>query len=258
MPYFLGRAMKQFYPSAKVLLCGEGADEFFIGYPLFLDSKCFWSSSIDALRAICPERTTDSPLLRQVWQWESMRPEEAWFSIVDMFQRDQLVNLHLVPFDHGTMAHGVECRVPFLDYGVVQFIQRMPAHLRVLGKTTKVLLRILLAQALGRHSATARTLLTRSSSPAFLTTVRCRDWLKQFVRANLTHKLADSPLVKLAIDEENFFWLGSVAIIFMKHRGQIDGMRFADLANEVFTEVTNTTAALGNPVRPEKNGAGRS
>jgi asparagine synthase (glutamine-hydrolysing) len=235
-PYFLGRAMKRFYPSAKVRLCGEGADEFFIGYRLLLEDADYRAKSLSALRGFPSELTIQSSLLRQVWQWESMDREEAWLSLVGMFQREQLVNLHLVPFDHGTMAHGVECRVPFLDYGVVQFIQKVPARLRVFGDTTKVLLRILLAQTLGRDSVLVRALLTRLPSPAFFSTLGCRQWLNDFLREKISSsKLGRSELVKFAANDENLFWLASVATIFLKHRGHIDGMRFADLAHEVLT-----------------------
>lgn len=235
-PYFLGRAMKQLYPSAKVLLCGEGADEFFIGYPLLLDSEYFWSSRLNTLCDFPAAQAAESPLLRQVWRYKSMGREAAWRNLVDMFQRDQLVNLHLVPFDHGTMAHGVECRVPYLDYGVINFIRRVPAHLRVLGSTTKVILRILLAQALGPDTSLAQSLLTRLPSPAFFSTLGCRHWLREFLREKLPHsRLAQSELASFAKDEESLFWLASVAIIFLKHRGRIDGMRFHDLADEVFS-----------------------
>lgn len=235
-PYFLGRAMKELYPSAKVMLCGEGADEFFIGYPLFLDSIHFRSRCLAALRAVPAGTMAQSPLLRRALEWESLPQEETWLSLVDTFQREQLVNLHLVPFDHGTMAHGVECRVPFLDYAVIQFIQSVPARLRVLGYTTKILLRILLSQALGRDSELTQTLLARPSSPASSSTLGCQDWLTEFVKLKLpTSTLARSELAKFAVDEQHLFWLASIAIIFLKYRGRIDGMDFADLADEVFT-----------------------
>jgi asparagine synthase (glutamine-hydrolysing) len=235
-PYFLGRAMKQFYPSAKVLLCGEGADEFFIGYPLLIDSAHYRSTCLSTLRSFPAGRAAESPVLRRILPWESMQHEEICLSLIDMFQREQLVNLHLVPFDHGTMAHGVECRVPFLDYGVIQFIQNVPPHLRVLGKTTKILLRILLSQMLGQGSALTRSLLTRSSSPAWSSTLGCQRWLTAFLRRKMqTSKLAHSELVNFAMDEQHLFWLASVTTIFLKHRGRIDGMSFADLSNEIFT-----------------------
>lgn len=240
-PYFLACATKHFYPSAKVLLCGEGADEFFVGYPVLLDSARFWSDCFSRMQKLPTSWLNESPLLRQVRDWKSLRPEKSWQNLIDVFQRDQLVNLHLVPFDHGTMAHGVECRVPYVDHGVVQSIQRVPAHLRVLGNTTKILLRILLSQKLGPDTALAKSLLNRQSSPAFFSTLSCRNWLTEFLEERLPGtELAKSGLARFAMDQENLFWLASVATIFLKHRGQIDGMRFADLTDEVLSGGCNT------------------
>jgi asparagine synthase (glutamine-hydrolysing) len=235
-PYFLARAMKHFHPSAKVLLCGEGADEFFVGYRLFLNDE-YKKNTTAALHACSSELAAESPLLGRVAQWESLSRDAAWCDLVEMFQRDQLVNLHLVPFDHGTMAHGVECRVPFLDNEVVQSVQMVPAQLRVLGSTPKILLRILLAQALGRGSAIANTILSRPSSPAYFSTLHCSNALRQLIRERLPcSTLAGSPLARAAPDPETLFWLASVTTIFLKHRGRIDGMTFDDLAGEVFGE----------------------
>jgi asparagine synthase (glutamine-hydrolysing) len=235
-PYFLARAMKHLHPSAKVLLCGEGADEFFVGYPLFLNDD-YLRNAAAGLDECSPELVAESALLQRVARWESLSPHAAWCDLVEMFQQDQLVNLHLVPFDHGTMAHGVECRVPFLDDAVVQSVQVMPARLRVLGNTAKILLRILLAQTLGRGTAIANTLLSRRSSPAYFSTLHCWNALRQLIRERLpSSRLAGSPLADAAPDPETLFWLASVTTIFLKHRGWIDGMTFSDLASEVFDE----------------------
>jgi asparagine synthase (glutamine-hydrolysing) len=236
-PYFLGRAMKQLYPSAKVLLCGEGADEFFVGYPLFLDSTRFWSDCFSRMTGAPASWINESPLLQQVCNWKSLDDNEAWLKLIDLFQRAQLVNLHLLPFDHGTMAHGVECRVPYLDHEVVQFVRRVPTHLHILGSTTKVMLRIWLAQALGPDSSLAQCLLTRRSSPAFYSTIGCRNWLSKFLQKTLpATNLAQSELARFAMDQENLFWLASLSIIFLKHRGRIDGLWFPDLVDEIFSE----------------------
>jgi asparagine synthase (glutamine-hydrolysing) len=235
-PYFIARAMKRFHPSAKVLLCGEGADEFFVGYSLFLNDEYMRTRTM-ALRSCPSELIAQSALLERVAQWDSLGRDAAWGDLVDMFQRDQLVNLHLVPFDHGTMAHGVECRVPFLDHAVVQSVQMIPKGLRVLGRTGKIVLRILLAHALGRGSAIADTLLSRPSSPAYFSTLYCWNALRQLIRDRLPgSRLARSPHARAAANEETLFWLASLSTIFLQHRGRIDGMTFDDLAAEVFGE----------------------
>lgn len=47
----------------------------------------------------------------------------------------------LVKMDIATMAHGLEARSPFLDHQVMEFAARLPAGLKVRGRTLKYLLR---------------------------------------------------------------------------------------------------------------------
>jgi asparagine synthase (glutamine-hydrolysing) len=232
--YFLGRAVREFYPDAKVFLCGEGADEFFVGYSLLLDHESFIARSLRAHEELSAQRISDSPLLQQVEQWKCMGSDDLWLDLVGMFQRDQLLNLHLVPFDHGPMAHSLECRVPYLDYEVINYIQRIPAHLRVLNRSTKILLRILLADALRRTPELARRLLRRRPSPAFFSTLGPRKWLRTFLKEKMPEStLAHSELAPYAKDVEGLFWIGSISTVFLKHHSRIDGLDFAELAQEV-------------------------
>jgi asparagine synthase (glutamine-hydrolysing) len=43
--------------------------------------------------------------------------------------------------DIATMAHGLEARSPFLDHKVMEFAARLPANLKIRGRTLKYLLR---------------------------------------------------------------------------------------------------------------------
>ena len=47
-----------------------------------------------------------------------------------------------------TMAHGLEARVPFLDYTVVEFAASLPSEYKLRGSTGKYLLRKLMANRL--------------------------------------------------------------------------------------------------------------
>ena len=49
------------------------------------------------------------------------------------------------------MAHSVEGRFPFLDYRVVEFCNRLPAHLKLMGLTEKYLLKKLARKWLPRE-----------------------------------------------------------------------------------------------------------
>jgi asparagine synthetase B (glutamine-hydrolysing) len=157
-----------------------------------------------------------------------------WLNLIEMFQNEQLVNLHLLPFDHGTMAHSIECRVPYLDYEVVDFIQQIPAEARVLNGCTKILLRIALAHAVGEGSDLRRRLLSRRPSPAFFSTLHPTGRLKELLKREVPgSKLAQSEFRSFARDVENLFWIASTATVFLKYRGQVDGLSFQQLAHEV-------------------------
>ena len=233
-PYFLSHAVRNFHPEAKVLLCGEGADEFFVGYPLLLDNEHFISRSICTLADQAAQRIAASPLLSRVEQWQRATSHDRWLDLLNMFQNDQLANLHLLPFDHGSMAHSVECRVPYVDSEVIEFIQRIPAHLMAVRGTTKILLRVLVATLLKNKMELAQRLLSRRPSPAFYSTLGPRQWLRRFLSENLpTDRLARSDFAPFARNLEELFWLASVAVVYLKYRGRIEGLSFPDLVNEV-------------------------
>jgi asparagine synthase (glutamine-hydrolysing) len=172
--------------------------------------------------------------LQRVQQWETMNREEVMLDLVDIYQHDQLVNTHLLPFDHGPMAHALECRVPYLDYEVVQYIQTIPEHLRIWKQSSKIILRLLLADALAKTPELARLILTRRPTPAIFSTRGCQNWLNRFLEEKFSYR----PLERLDIGKysrnlPDLFWLGSIRNIFLSHRGQINGMTFEELANEV-------------------------
>lgn len=62
--------------------------------------------------------------------------------------RSYLLEDILVKVDRMSMRHGLEVRSPFLDYRVVEFGLRLPAHYRVRGGQSKYLLRRLAARLL--------------------------------------------------------------------------------------------------------------
>ena len=55
--------------------------------------------------------------------------------------KHRLSELLLMRVDKMTMAAGIEARVPFLDYRLVEFALQMPAHLKYKNNTTKYILK---------------------------------------------------------------------------------------------------------------------
>ena len=136
-----------------------------------LDTGCTSGPSvlahaIDALASVPAESVEASPLLGIVAGWPSVPPQRLHCELNSMLRTHQLVNRHLIPFDHGMMAHSIECRVPFLDREVAQFISAVPEPARTAGNTSKVLLRLVVSDLL-RASGTGitRLVLDRRPSP---------------------------------------------------------------------------------------------
>jgi len=234
-PYLLGRAVRELEPTAKVILCGEGADEFSLGYQLYIYPDIYVSKVLDGLQSIPPKTIEMSPLLQRTSKWILMNHENMWLDFVSLFQHDQLVNAHLLPFDHGPMAFGLECRVPFLDRELVEHIQTVPAHLRILGETPKIFLRLVLADLFSDKPALVQSLSKRCPCPAFFATNRSRGWLEEFLEEKIQgSELRHSRLAALTKDSVDLFWFASVIIVFLVHRGNISGMTFEDLTDQVF------------------------
>jgi len=240
-PYYLGLGVRECYPSAKVLLCGEGADELFLGYSLLQNYHGYVSRAIGALRQEPAWLIEASDLLRRVRRWEHARDEEIRSDLIDMFQADQLVSSHLLPFDHGPMAHGIECRVPFLGSEVREFVRSVPQNMLEFNRQPKLILRSLLAAALDQQSPFARELLTRDPSPAFFAVANCRESLQRLLQGALGRsKLARSDLAGFARDAEGLFWIASIRAVFLEHRCRIDGLTFQALCNEVLGDALAT------------------
>ncbi len=127
----------------RVAFNGEGADELFGGYPEH------WSSDryIDRIR----NAPTALPMTeRGASERDRLLAAAAvdgdrW--MLDHFMGSQLTDRHLHPLDKYGMASSVEVRVPYLDYDVAMYVQRLPAHYRVnrsLGSLKYILRRVYL------------------------------------------------------------------------------------------------------------------
>lgn len=62
----------------------------------------------------------------------------------------------LVKLDRSSMLHSLEVRSPFLDLEVVEFAQRLPAHFKIQGNTTKYILRKIGGKLLPKQTLTRK------------------------------------------------------------------------------------------------------
>ncbi|MBI2955967.1 MAG: asparagine synthase (glutamine-hydrolyzing) [Acidobacteria bacterium] len=154
--YYLSQFAKK---QVKTVLLGEGSDELFAGYQRLLPfAPRFWFVPREVkkriyLRAL---HTLESaargngeggtkavgdplvPFLRD-------RAASPLKAILGYEQRYELPDYQLHRVDRMTMAWGLEARVPYLDYRLVEYVNSLPDEMKIRGLRRKYLLRRALA-----------------------------------------------------------------------------------------------------------------
>lgn len=142
--WFLARRAKQ---DVKVILSGEGGDEFFAGYGRYRSAARFiWPKKIRARGAFDGLDVLRTPLTG--WRKGIAAVEKAQMSfsrltnaqmtdIVDWLPHDLLLKL-----DRCLMVHSIEGRTPFIDRNVAAFAFSLPENLLVRNGQGKYLLRL--------------------------------------------------------------------------------------------------------------------
>jgi asparagine synthase (glutamine-hydrolysing) len=239
--YFLGEAVRRHWTGAKVALCGEGADELFLGYRMHVDAGSYVERAVDALTDVSGDSIEASPLLQLVAGWRSLDAQEIRTQLNRLLRTHQLANRHLIPFDHGMMAHGIECRVPFLDREVALFVGRVPELARTAGNTSKLLLRLVATDLLRPFGLELeRLVLDRKPSPLPAAMKAARAALSRRIGNTLAQlDVRRSRLARFANGPEDLFWLGAIGAIFLRQRAQIEDMDLAEMEVEIADVVTH-------------------
>lgn len=103
----------------SVALCGEGADELFLGY-----HRLHVSPSITASALLCRAEGRATPAL-QAWLAElrlSENDPNTARALRDLAVHEGLSEYHLASVDRSGMAFGLEVRPPYLDEDLVDFV----------------------------------------------------------------------------------------------------------------------------------------
>ena len=234
-PYILASAARQTCPDARVMLCGEGADELFLGYPLFLDPERFLSRAYDHVTRIDGRVVDASRLLRRLKRSGSGGGRRAMGSLIEMFRTDQLVARHLLPFDHGPMAFGIECRVPFLDRQLVQWVRQLPFAVLTKGGERKALLRALLDSILAPAvSDVARF----SRRPKLAAPSSVAATVDRLVTDQMRHRTSAwsrrDRLSKFARSDHELLWLSVAEWALFERRGRVEPLGFDDAVQAAF------------------------
>ncbi|KFE69214.1 asparagine synthase (glutamine-hydrolyzing) [Hyalangium minutum] len=129
----------------KAVLCGDGADELFAGYVLHASSAPWLKSCVESYNRMIrtgtvpvEECASTKAALRAVALPDEAAAREAFYRF---FLEGQLTDAHLRVWDGGSMASGLEVRVPYLDRRIRDLALSLPWEQRVRGRTRKVLLR---------------------------------------------------------------------------------------------------------------------
>jgi len=159
--YYLHQFAKQRYPNLKVILLGQGSDEFTCGY---MDrtigregpwTKENWKDLADALRRKDASRAAAelglagqyTDLIRHGIFDRSFICEaagrntdrETWDLYTDTFRQN--LDYHLWHEDRTASAHAIESRVPFLDHQLLTFLASIPVQRHAELFTNKQILR---------------------------------------------------------------------------------------------------------------------
>lgn len=166
--YFLSELIRQ---HATVALTGDGGDELFGGYHHYRDGLRLWGRDLlseeargpalswreQIYRIIGPargfplkQRHVNGALRRRIYgpsllgaadhrstlasrrKWMSGEPDrDALAAMQDCDFHTYMTDDVLRKVDRMSMAHGLECRSPFMDYRVMEFAARLPARVKM-------------------------------------------------------------------------------------------------------------------------------
>lgn len=144
----------------KVILGGQGADEYLMGYDLFAKIKMqnLWNSKdigkIPLLFCLAYQHRNKifrsgnrqsgvwGDLVKKNFSINQLSPpyDDMKSASLQLFRRDVLPSL-LHYEDRNSMAFGVESRLPFMDYRLVEFVFGLPEEYLFKGTSQKLLLR---------------------------------------------------------------------------------------------------------------------
>lgn len=205
----------------KAVLVGDGADELFSGYRCHRDARTTIASMAAAynrlVRTKQVPRGTAGRIKRHFDEFVAARdPAEA---IYRFFLEQRLPVNHLRRWDHGSMAYGLEVRLPLLSRSVTEIARRVGAREHIDQDRGKVLLREAARRLLpppvyefinSRAKVAAPSALARSRA---LINDKCSRWIPPDHRAR-------HPLAEIAFDDVGLVSLDLLALQYLGFAGR--------------------------------------
>ncbi|MDI6603704.1 MAG: asparagine synthase (glutamine-hydrolyzing) [Thermoanaerobacteraceae bacterium] len=205
--------LKEVKKGATVALSGEGADEIFGGYPWFKDKTAIetptfpWIRMIDQrmkllsphiVEKIRPKEYLNDRYAEALKEVPKLTDENAFDSRMrEIFYLNitRFLAMLLDRMDRMSMASGLEVRVPFLDYRLVEYVWNIPWKMKNLNDMEKGLLRHALKDDLPEEVIKRKkSPYPKTHNPVFRNTVR--KWVNEILDDPA------SPLLQLVNKEE--------------------------------------------------------
>ncbi len=145
--------------SHKVALTGECADEIFGGYPWFHKKECFeadtfpWTMDLEARKVMLSDEflaelhmeeyvaETYHRSVAETPRFAEDTPEEARRREISYLNLKWFMQTLLDRMDRTSMHSGLEARVPFADYKIIEYLWNVPWHMKAKDGVVKHILR---------------------------------------------------------------------------------------------------------------------
>lgn len=227
--YLLSEFAKNY---VKVVLSGEGGDEFFAGYlryrkilrlsPILSLSKylfnCFYLRNINFMKM--KEIKKYSRIQMRTYHHMSSVVQNNIESVIGHEQRQRLPDNHFVKIDTTTMANSLEGRAPFLDNEITTYLNSIPIDIKMDGCRNKVIIKKLLEPHFGEAFLERPKMGFGSPMMTWLRNPKLKDFMKDVLmeQQNSMLKIWDKQYYSRMLDnftqEENLHYCIWVHFVF--------------------------------------------
>jgi asparagine synthase (glutamine-hydrolysing) len=230
----------------KAALCGDGADELFAGYAMHVAPERWLATCADRYNRLV--RTGEVRVGECASSKEAigarvgLDPAALRESVYRFFLEGQLVDAHLLVWDRGSMASGLEVRVPYLDRSVRDLALALPWDCRIRGRRSKVLLREVARREL--PEAIAAEVVTRPKLAAPSAVQRTFEAIERAAREIVPAARTGHPLRAFCATPGNELLVDLFALIFVGRGGAApEGVRVRELYTTHREELESAIAA---------------